>query len=122
MPPSPTPTLLHFGRPEIGKLAAPHSFGPVASDRSNAVTRNSRFVYFLTLRWNPAALRVLSASSASKSPVSSKVSLRALAVLPVTPLTSPRAELIPRLHEWQQFWMPKSVSDLTFPWPPRCRH
>src|SRR5262249_37016655 len=82
---------------------------------SATVTPNARFGYFFTLTWKPAALRVLTTSSASKSPVTSKVSLRALAVLPVTPFTLPRASLIPWLHALQQLWMPVSVSDLTLP-------
>src|SRR5262245_13242320 len=71
--------------------------------------------YFLTFTWYPAALSALTSSSASKSPVTSNVSLFALAVFPVTPATLPTAAAIALLHCPQQLWTPSSVRVFTFP-------
>src|SRR5262249_46479213 len=71
--------------------------------------------YYFTLTWNPAALSALTSSWASKSPVTSKVSLLALAVSALTPSTFFRVALIAPLHMPQQSCTPLTVRLFTLP-------
>src|SRR5262249_27313691 len=71
--------------------------------------------HYFTLTWNPAALSAFTTASASKSPVTSNVSVLAFTVSLVTPSTFLSVFLIAVLHWPQQLWMPVRVSVFTFP-------
>src|SRR5262245_9170410 len=71
--------------------------------------------HFLTFTWKPASLRALTSSTASKSPVTSKVSTFGVAVSASTPLTFFTVALIALQQAPQQLWTSTSVIDFTLP-------
>jgi hypothetical protein len=71
--------------------------------------------YFLTLTWKPAALRALTRSAASKSPVTVNVSIFGLASSLLVPSTFFTVSLIALQQLPQQLWTPVSVRVLTLP-------